>query len=487
MGFRNTVRGVRPGDVTDLAARVDAAQAAADAADAAAALAHEIADAANINAAAAATEAAAADAKATAADADAAAAQADATAAATAAATADAKAVTAQTAATDAQTVATRKARTFYGDTPTPDAEGAGDLWVDPTPDGDELKIATAPGTAAWQLINLIAAAVQAGAIDGHTITGTNVRTDVPPNARVELGNPFGLDEVWWFGGYPGESPARMRELGSTDRWKLLLWGGTHGSGHFPQMVMASESTADPLGTPSEIGWGSDRFVVDLFGSFGAGGDGARGRFVVRDLDDVALPEAFAIDVRAKTVEIGVGYALATRLRAAVDGRVTTVGDPRYSAVGHAHTGVYSPTTHNHDAAYAASGHSHAGPGVWSTYTPTFTAPTTNPTLANFTRAGRYLNDGSRIHYEITITCNTAAGLGSGVYQFGLPPVAARNANEVLGVCMVTGPNMVGAARGINTSEVSVFRGDTSAGMSNANTVLQAGGIIRISGTYEAA
>lgn len=125
-------------------------------------------------------------------------------------------------------------------------------------------------------------------------------------------------------------------------------------------------------------------------------------------------------------------------------------------------------------------------PGVWTAYTPTFTAGTTNPTLGNFTRTGRYLQVGKRVDFVVVITANASTGLGTGAYEFGLP-VAARAAEEVLVQGFQTGPNHVYVGRGVSATTFSVYLGDTNAGMSSGNSGITTGTVVRISGTYEAA
>jgi hypothetical protein len=65
-----------------------------------------------------------------------------------------------------------------------------------------------------------------------------------------------------------------------------------------------------------------------------------------------------------------------------------------------------------------------ASVGAWTTYTPTWTASTTNPTLGSTTITGRYkLLDAKTVVVQISISITTggAWNAGSGAYRFSLP------------------------------------------------------------------
>lgn len=252
-------------------ADADAADAKAVAADAAAADAHTAATTADGKAVAAQTAAATADAKAVTADGKAVAAQ-------TAANAADAKAVAAQTSATQANnaaglasaaaaaadtkavnagTVAARKVNCFTG-TSTPTAEGAGDLWLRGPLTGGyyELRRASAAGTGSWVTFGLVAAAVAAGAIDGLTITGPLIRTDVTPNARLEIGGGF-RDRIQGFNGQDEttHSPGRVQFYKDVFNNPASDWGSGHkiGAGASEESWISLVGQADNLLDPPRI------------------------------------------------------------------------------------------------------------------------------------------------------------------------------------------------------------------------------------------
>ena len=59
--------------------------------------------------------------------------------------------------------------------------------------------------------------------------------------------------------------------------------------------------------------------------------------------------------------------------------------------------------------------------GAWTTYTPTWTASTTNPTIGNGTLEGRYIELGSAVFGEIRIVAGSTTNRGSGTYAISLP------------------------------------------------------------------
>lgn len=71
--------------------------------------------------------------------------------------------------------------------------------------------------------------------------------------------------------------------------------------------------------------------------------------------------------------------------------------------------------------------------GQMVTYTPTWTAATTNPTLSNGTLTGGYHLDGQGwCEVEIDLTIGSSTNLGAGVYTFSLPPALDLPPSRVL-------------------------------------------------------
>lgn len=58
---------------------------------------------------------------------------------------------------------------------------------------------------------------------------------------------------------------------------------------------------------------------------------------------------------------------------------------------------------------------------AWSTYTPTWTAVTTNPVLGNGILAGRDLQVGKTIQFSIKLTDGSTTTYGSGGWKFTVP------------------------------------------------------------------
>ena len=66
-------------------------------------------------------------------------------------------------------------------------------------------------------------------------------------------------------------------------------------------------------------------------------------------------------------------------------------------------------------------------PGAWTSYTPSWTATTTNPTVGNGTLIGRYQKIGRTVIFHVNLICGSTTTYGSGSYNFTLPPFAVAN------------------------------------------------------------
>ncbi len=69
----------------------------------------------------------------------------------------------------------------------------------------------------------------------------------------------------------------------------------------------------------------------------------------------------------------------------------------------------------------------------WTSYTPTWTAATTNPTLGNGTLTGAYLSAGKLTVFRVRLTIGSTTTIGSGSYAFALPATANTIGNEPVG------------------------------------------------------
>lgn len=62
---------------------------------------------------------------------------------------------------------------------------------------------------------------------------------------------------------------------------------------------------------------------------------------------------------------------------------------------------------------------------AWASYTPAWTASTTNPTLGNGTLVGRYKQIGKTVHFTLKLTVGSTTTVGSGLYSWSLPVAAS--------------------------------------------------------------
>lgn len=100
----------------------------------------------------------------------------------------------------------------------------------------------------------------------------------------------------------------------------------------------------------------------------------------------------------------------------------------------HAHGNLSPDGEHHHDATDIQD--LGAGLGVWTSYTPSWTALTTNPTLGSSTITGRYKALDSKtyiVQISVSITTGGAWNAGSGSYRFSLPSVTAATGRIQVG------------------------------------------------------
>lgn len=135
--------------------------------------------------------------------------------------------------------------------------------------------------------------------------------------------------------------------------------------------------------------------------------------------------------------------------------------------------------------------------GAWSSYTPTWTAATTNPVLNNGVLVGRYMKIGRTIQYHINLIPGSTTTFGSGGYSFDLPATSANagasyvgNSHLLAGGTRYAGQNVVSP----NASTTSPFfpTNSTTTTLSQMSPTvpinpLASGHQLRITGVYEAA
>lgn len=70
---------------------------------------------------------------------------------------------------------------------------------------------------------------------------------------------------------------------------------------------------------------------------------------------------------------------------------------------------------------------------AWATYTPTWTASVTNPTLGNGTLTGRRIVVGKLLLFDIELTIGSTTAVGSGTYSFTIGGTARSSFRKGLG------------------------------------------------------
>ncbi|MFJ1808552.1 MULTISPECIES: hypothetical protein [unclassified Streptomyces] len=108
---------------------------------------------------------------------------------------------------------------------------------------------------------------------------------------------------------------------------------------------------------------------------------------------------------------------------------------------------------------------------AWTTYTPTWTAATTNPVVGNATIAGRYLKIGRKCIVDIRIQMGSTTTYGSGVYSFSVPFTSASSVDYLGNARLASTDTWIGQTvlSGGNAAFQCVF--STSSGDSRAATM----------------
>jgi hypothetical protein len=132
---------------------------------------------------------------------------------------------------------------------------------------------------------------------------------------------------------------------------------------------------------------------------------------------------------------------------------------------------------------------------AWTSYTPTWTAATTNPVLGNGTLVGRGIKWGRTQIYHINLVMGSTTTYGTGAYSFDVPATSAN-----AGATLVGNAQLVAAARWAgqslvtpNASTTTVFfsTNATTTTMTqmagNAPVTLAAANQLRVTGIYETA
>ena len=97
------------------------------------------------------------------------------------------------------------------------------------------------------------------------------------------------------------------------------------------------------------------------------------------------------------------------------------------------------------------------GSGTWASYTPVWTASTTNPTLGDGTLTGRHTQIGKLATVVINLTIGSTTNIGSGIYAFSLP--ITKSGSVHIGLWWLNKPgvgNYVGNAYTATSTTVSM-------------------------------
>jgi len=128
--------------------------------------------------------------------------------------------------------------------------------------------------------------------------------------------------------------------------------------------------------------------------------------------------------------------------------------------------------------------------GPWKTYTPAWTAATTNPVLGNGTLTGQYLQVGKTVHYRIVLTMGSTTTYGSGYYQLSLPvasSVATHIAGYGVGFNLTNRKSLM--AYYASSSIIRPLRcsTDVEVDQTGLGVAWAAGHVLTLTGTYQAA
>lgn len=126
----------------------------------------------------------------------------------------------------------------------------------------------------------------------------------------------------------------------------------------------------------------------------------------------------------------------------------------------------------------------------WTSFTPTWTASTTNPTVGNGSLQGFYMQAGKLVHFRIRVTFGSTSTVGSGTYFWTLPVSSVSTHIAVAQAFIRNSAGSTRAYRFARTSASGIIALEDASGAAVTHAVPLAwatGDIIDINGTYEAA
>lgn len=133
--------------------------------------------------------------------------------------------------------------------------------------------------------------------------------------------------------------------------------------------------------------------------------------------------------------------------------------------------------------------------GGWTTYTPVWTAGTTNPVLGNGTLVGRYQRLGQTVVCHMNLTAGNTTTFGSGAYSMSIPvPAASQGCTYVGNAHVIAGTRWgghfvisPGAALGGPYLPASTTNASFAAMTPTSPSSFAANSTLRITVTYETA
>jgi len=132
--------------------------------------------------------------------------------------------------------------------------------------------------------------------------------------------------------------------------------------------------------------------------------------------------------------------------------------------------------------------------GLWTNFTPTWTAATTNPTIGNGLLEGTYKRVGNTVHVWMMMIAGSTTTFGSGEYKISLPVTARAISRAVLSLVMNNdgtrlynslAHNAYTTSLSLDSDNVTLFW-DTGVVTHNSPFAWASGDWFIISGTYEA-
>lgn len=130
---------------------------------------------------------------------------------------------------------------------------------------------------------------------------------------------------------------------------------------------------------------------------------------------------------------------------------------------------------------------------AWASYTPVWSAVTTQPVLGNGTLTGNYFQAGKLVHVRIVLNPGSTTTFGTGLYRLSLP--VTPKVNGLLSACcedLSSGTRWAGQARIITASatgdNMRIVVAPNTGGVTEAAPFTWANGdLLILSGSYEAA